>query len=159
MGAYISQDPIRLAGGKLGVYNYVKDLLTLIDLFGLSELVYQLVDSNGDVTYYGITERSALERANEHAHSGKNFDHMEVIAEDLTHDQARSLEGAKIRDRLSDRAGSYDIDDSIADQLDKSGLQNKNRGRVRDRWSSNNPIADVEQLDKPRKVVPTATCK
>ena len=35
MGMYISQDPIRLAGGIINLYGYVDDLNMCIDLFGL----------------------------------------------------------------------------------------------------------------------------
>lgn len=37
VGMFISQDPIRLKGGKLNLYNYVKDPHCLVDLFGLEE--------------------------------------------------------------------------------------------------------------------------
>jgi len=153
---YISQDPIGLKSRETNFYSYVQNSTLSIDPFGLSELVYQLVE-NGKVVYYGITERTALERANEHKRSGKQFSHMEVIAENLTHDQARSLEGALIRDRLEDRIGDYADTDSVEEKLRKSGLQNKNRGRVVDRWNPKNPLKDVPRLEKPRKVVPT--CK
>ena len=155
-GMYISQDPAKLQGG-LALYSYVKDLNAWVDIFGLAgELVYQLVKDN-KVVYYGITERDALTRANEHIADGKDFDHMEVLADNLTHDQARSLEGGLIRQRLEERIGSYGKFDSIEEQLRKSGLLNKNRGRVEDRWNPTNPLKDVQQLEEKRKVIPS--CK
>ncbi|MCB2377401.1 DUF6531 domain-containing protein [Hymenobacter sp. BT635] len=154
-GQYISQDPIRLKGG-MALYSYAHDPLSWLDPLGLAELVYQLV-KDGKVVYYGITERTALERANEHVLAGKDFSHMEVLAEDLTHDQARSLEGGLIRKRLAERIDDYDIDDSIETKLQKSGLLNKNRGREIDRWNPTNPLKDVPRLETPTRVVPT-TC-
>ncbi|WP_080637729.1 RHS repeat-associated core domain-containing protein [Porphyromonas gulae] len=41
-GTYISQDPIRLAGGNPNIYAYVSDINNRIDLLGLDEL-YALV--------------------------------------------------------------------------------------------------------------------
>lgn len=95
MGIYISSDPIGLAGG-FNTYAYVKDTNTWVDVLGLSgELVYQLIRDN-KVVYYGITSRTALERMAEHGKT-KVFDNMEILADGLTHDQARSIEGALIR--------------------------------------------------------------
>lgn len=156
VGQYVSQDPIGLLGSKLNFYSYVKNVTNSFDSLGLLESVYQLVKDD-KVVYYGITERDPLERANEHVRDGKAFDHMEVIAKDLTHDQARSLEGGLIRHRLEENAGKYKATDSIEEQLSKSGLLNKNRGREIGRWDPKNPLKDVPRLDAPEKVVPT--CK
>ena len=87
-GCYISQDPIGLEGRLLNFYGYVKDPNSWVDIFGLSgEIVYQLVN-DGKVVYYGITNRTALERMAEHGKT-KVFDNMEVLADGLTHDQTR----------------------------------------------------------------------
>lgn len=148
---YINQDPISLVG-NFNLYKYCRNPLNWIDPWGLDELVYQLLDKDGNVIYYGITERTALERGNEHIDNGKKFAKMEVLAEGLTHDQARSLEGALIRQRLAERVDDYSEFDSIEDQLRKSGLLNKNRGRDIDRWKPKNPLANVPQLDEPEEV-------
>jgi RHS repeat-associated protein len=157
-GIYITQDPIRVEGGNR-FYSYVKDSNIFLDIYALDEVVYQLVDSKGNVVYYGITKQNPLDRANDHVRDGKDFAHMEVLTGDVGHDQARSLEGALIRERLADRVGSYKASDSIEDQLNKSGLLNKNRGREKHRWKTQTPIADVPQLGANKtKVIPTA-CK
>ena len=154
---YITQDPITVRGGNR-FYAYVKDTNFLLDVYALAESVYQLVDSDGNVVYYGITDRPPLERANEHVRDGKDFAHMEVLADDLTHDQARSLEGGLIRERLADNVDKYLDTDSVEDKLSKSGLLNKNRGRVEERWISKDPVGDVPQLKDKKKIVPT-TCR
>lgn len=153
-GSYISQDPIGLRGNNPNFYAYVHDVNRWIDPFGLTgELVYQLIGKDG-VNYFGITSRDALTRMNEHIADGKIFDRMEVLAENLSHDQARSIEGALIRQRLRERADDWSDFDSIEDRLKKSGLLNKNRGRIKDNWLSENPLDDLSDKmhDKPKKV-------
>ena len=152
MGMYISSDPIGLAGG-FNTYAYVKDTNTWVDVLGLSgELVYQLIRDN-KVVYYGITSRTALERMAEHGKT-KVFDNMEILADGLTHDQARSIEGALIRQRLKERADDWSDFDSIKARLDKSGLDNRNRGRIKERWTSENPLDDLRDkiYKKPKTV-------
>lgn len=152
IGTFISSDPISIVGG-LNTYAYVKNTNTWIDILGLSgEIVYQLIKDN-KVVYYGITSRTALERMAEHGHT-KVFDNMEILADGLTHDEARSIEGALIRKRLKERADEWSAIDSIKDRLDKSGLYNKNRGRVKERWTSENPLYDLRDkiYKKPKKV-------
>ena len=157
IGNYISQDPIRLAGNNPTLYGYVRDLNKRTDLFGLSELVYQLLNSDNEVVYYGITSRTADERWLEHlANPEKNgkIAKMQVLAEGLNHDQARSIEGALIRKRLAEHIDDYSATDSIKDQLKKSNLLNKNRGRVKERWTSENPLEELKNKmhKKPKDV-------
>lgn len=155
-GSYLSKDPIGLHGG-IQLYGYVHDSNTWIDPFGLLELVYQLVNDADEVVYYGITSREAQDRLAEHLadplKKGK-FVRMEILAEGLTHDQARSIEGALIRSRLAENIDKFLATDSIKEQLNKSKLFNKNRGRVKERWTSSNPLADLKDkmLNKPKKV-------
>lgn len=159
-GIYLSQDPIGLRGGYR-LYAYVPDPNAWVDILGLeaeNEIVYQLIKDD-KVVYYGITEREALDRANEHVRAGKDFDHMEVLTDRVSHDKARSLEGGLIRQRLRERIDDYDAMDSIETKLEKSGLLNKNRGRDIARWKPENPLQDVPRLDKPTKVIPTSKCK
>ena len=158
-GMYLSQDPIGLAGGDK-LYGYVHDPNSWVDIFGLSELVYQLLDSKGNVVYYGITSRTASERLSEHLSDpfkqGK-FTKMEVLAEGLSHDQARSIEGALIRKRMDERLTLKDRRNlSIEEQLKKSDLLNKNRGRVKERWTSDNPLDDMK--DKMHKTPQKVNC-
>ncbi|NNF00940.1 MAG: hypothetical protein HKN25_18130 [Pyrinomonadaceae bacterium] len=147
---YVNQDPIGLFG-NFNLYEYCTNPVMWFDPLGLDEIVYQLLDSKGNVIYYGITERTALTRGNEHIDSGKRFAKMQVIASGLTHDQARSLEAALIRQRLAQKRGSYSPFDSVEDQLKKSGLLNKNRGRTPDRWVDK-PLKKVKRLDTPEDV-------
>ncbi|MFT9820083.1 hypothetical protein [Lysinibacillus sp. NPDC056185] len=90
----------------------------------------------------------------EHKGYGKIFANMEILAENLTHDQARSIEGDLIRKRLAASRGKYSPNDSIEERLKKSGLLNKNRGRVKERWISSDPLKDLEDkmFDEPKKV-------
>ncbi|EWH11465.1 hypothetical protein KLA_15750 [Cellulophaga geojensis KL-A] len=144
-----------MASGEPNFYAYVSDSNSWVDVFGLNgELVYQLVGKDG-VNYYGITSRDALTRMNEHIANGKVFDKMEILADNLTHDQARSIEGALIRKRMNERLSLRDRRNlSIKEQLEKAGLDNKNRGRVKERWLSDNPLDDLSDKmnKKPKKV-------
>lgn len=163
IGNYLSQDPIGLQGGSR-LYGYVHNPNGWIDQFGLSELVYQLLNDKGEVVYYGITSRTAEERLTEHLANPEKIGkvaNMEVLAEGLSHDQARSIEGALIRKRMDERLSAIDKAKlSIEDQLKKAGLINKNRGRVAERWTvdgktrSTNPLDDMKDKmhKKPRKV-------
>lgn len=79
---------------------------------------------------------------------------MEVLAEGLTHDQARSIEGALIRKRMAENIDKFSATDSVEQQLSKSGLLNKNRGRTKERWTSDNSLDEFkDKMHKnPRKV-------
>ena len=143
VGNYISQDPIGLLGGNPTLYGYVHDTNGWIDQFGLSELVYQLLNDKNEVVYYGITSRTADERWVEHLANTEKMGkvaRMEVLAEGLSHDQARSIEGALIRQRMAENVDKFSATDSIEKRLEKSNLLNKNRGRVKERWIANNPL-------------------
>ncbi|AZA83263.1 type IV secretion protein Rhs [Chryseobacterium lactis] len=158
-GRYISKDPIGLKGG-LSHYTYVYDPNNWVDIFGLNkdELVYQLVNSDGEVVYYGITNRTDRERLLEHLRSENKkgqFSHMEVLAEGLDHGDARSIEGALIRKRMNERLNLMDrMNLSVEDQLSKAGLLNLNRGRLEERWTAKNPLDNFKEdmLETPRKV-------
>ena len=54
IGNYISQDPIRLAGGNPTIYGYVKDLNSWVDSFGLENIIF--ISSDG-FTMGHITKR------------------------------------------------------------------------------------------------------
>ena len=66
---------------------------------------------------------------------------MEVITEPQTHSIARTIEAKLIRKRLDDarRDGLIDGTEPIQEQLSKSGLLNKNRGRDPGRWEDVDP--------------------
>jgi len=61
---------------------------------------------------------------------------MDVITDALTHDEARTIEGTLIRRRLREAIdeGLIDATEPIEEQLKKAGLDNKNRGRVPERF-------------------------
>jgi uncharacterized protein RhaS with RHS repeats len=150
-----AQDPIKLLGGDR-LYGYVHDPNSYVDSLGLAELVYQLLNNKGEVIYYGITERTALARGQEHINGTKTTDpkvfaKMEVLAENLNHDQARTMEAELIRKRLRDRIDDYKMTDSVEDKLKKSGLLNKNRGRDID-VPGRKYTGDIPKLDKPKDV-------
>ncbi|KGN81817.1 hypothetical protein HW49_03780 [Porphyromonadaceae bacterium COT-184 OH4590] len=154
-GIYISQDPIGLAGGILNLYSFVSNSNTWVDIFGL-DWVYQIVDSKGNVKYYGITERSPVFRGNEHIDGGnldlKQGEKMQIIAKDVNHDQARTIEAIKIREKL--RASNVDRTKSIAEQLKEAGLRNKNRGRDIEKrpFDPDKMGGEYSLLDKPEDV-------
>jgi RHS repeat-associated protein len=56
IGAYLSQDPIRLAGNNPTLYSYVKDVNTWIDVFGLD--VYVLTASSDG--WYPVYEKGQV---------------------------------------------------------------------------------------------------
>jgi hypothetical protein len=66
---------------------------------------------------------------------------MEVITEPQTHGIARTIEAKLIRKRLVDarRDGLIGGTEPIQEQLSKSGLLNKNRGRDPVRWENVDP--------------------
>jgi|GEM_PF-1600461 len=155
-GMYVTaQDPIGLVGGNK-LYGYVHNPNAWVDVFGLAELVYQLLNDKMEVIYYGITERTALTRGQEHINGTKTtdpkiFSKMEVLAENLTHDQARTMEAELIRKRLRDKVDDYKMTDSIEEKLKKSGLLNKNRGRDID-VPGRKYTGDIPKLDNPKNV-------
>jgi hypothetical protein len=61
---------------------------------------------------------------------------MRVISGPLSHDDARTLEATLIRERLDEAAleGKITGTEPIAEQLEKAGLHNRNRGRIESRW-------------------------
>jgi predicted GIY-YIG superfamily endonuclease len=100
---YISQDPIRLAGG-LTLYGYVGDPLWASDPFGEVALdatgyvVYHIKNKRGRVVYVGITNHFNR-RKGEHIESGRLTADYDMIpaAHDLKYAQARGYEQADIR--------------------------------------------------------------
>lgn len=118
--------------------------------------MYQLLNDQGEVIYYGITERTALVRGQEHINGTKTtdpkvFSRMEVLAEGLNHDQARTMEATLIRRRLAARSADWSATDSIEDRLRKSGLLNKNRGRDID-VPGRKFTGDIPKLETPTNV-------
>ena len=97
------------------------------------EFIYRLLDDQGEVVYYGIAKGmdNLIARLRFH-NSEKVFSSMQVIGRNLSHDAARTLEGALIR-RAITRSG---VDESlpIVRQLEEAGLINMNRGRLYERW-------------------------
>ncbi|WP_415940522.1 RHS repeat-associated core domain-containing protein [Phocaeicola coprocola] len=158
MGMYISSDPIGLAGNNPTLYGYVHDPNIWLDLLGLDELVYQLLNEQDEVVYYGITSRTAEKRFAEHLANlekrGK-IARIEILAENLTHDEARSIEGALIRRRITQRLTNEQIRKlSVEEQLKEAGLINKNRGRDPNRWISATPLSTLEEkiYKTPKKI-------
>jgi hypothetical protein len=100
------------------------------------ERVYAHLDENGNINYYGITE-DLKRRAGEHRlDPSKTGETMTPITDALSHDQARTIEGMLIRQRLDEARlkGLITGREPIEEQLQKAGLLNKNRGRDQSRW-------------------------
>ena len=75
---------------------------------------------------------------------------MTPITDALTHDQARTIEAMLIRQRLLDAMAKGIIDgtEPIAEQLQKAGLVNKNRGRDPSRWLDLEPNDFIGEFDE-----------
>ena len=58
MGMYISSDPIGLAGNNPTLYGYVHDPNIWLDLLGLDELVYQLLNERNHTIFRLDTHHS-----------------------------------------------------------------------------------------------------
>ena len=128
LGRYISEDPIGLASGVLAFYSYVQNPLVWGDIWGL-DWVYQIVGKDNIVKYYGITERDPAVRMAEHIQSGKlqPGERMQIVAKDVNHDQARTIEAQLIRERIAESGATNNL--SVKEKLEYAGLRNKNRGR------------------------------
>ena len=117
-----------------------------------------LLNEQDEVVYYGITSRTAEKRFAEHLANlekrGK-IARIEILAENLTHDEARSIEGALIRRRITQRLTNEQIRKlSVEEQLKEAGLINKNRGRDPNRWISATPLSTLEEkiYKTPKKI-------
>jgi hypothetical protein len=88
---------------------------------------YRLVDKSGNVVYYGIAEG---------------------IANNLSHDKARTIEATLIHNRLAEAMKNKIIDEtmSVVEQLQKAGLLNLNRGRIPERWIENYILPKLDVL-------------
>ncbi|WP_238158697.1 RHS repeat-associated core domain-containing protein, partial [Trabulsiella odontotermitis] len=93
-GRFTTQDPIGLAGG-LNLYQYAPNPIGWIDPLGLWSF-YQLLNSAGEVVYYGITDRTVQQRVIEHASNGKIFSEVRFIDDLTDRISARNLEGSAL---------------------------------------------------------------
>ncbi len=66
---------------------------------------------------------------------------MTVLTGPQTHDTVRTLEGMELRRRLDEARAEGKITgrEPIVEQMRKSGLDNKNRGRIDERWKDLDP--------------------
>ena len=100
------------------------------------EVVYVHRTANGDINYIGITDNPSR-RAQEHrVNPEKTGVVMEVITKSISHDNSRTIEARLIRGPLEEAIADGIITgtEPIAEQLQKAGLLNKNRGRIPERW-------------------------
>jgi hypothetical protein len=111
------------------------------------EFVYVHLDEVGEVNYIGITNDLNRRAGSHRLDPDKTGVSMGAITGKLTHDQARTLEGMLIRQRLSEAQAKGLISgfEPIAEQLGKAGLLNKNRGRDASRWLENVDPTDFLQ--------------
>jgi len=112
--------------------------------------VYQHLDELGNENYIGISGdlgRRAREHLLDPSATGQT---MRPLTDPLTHDQARTIEAMRIRQRLSEaRAkGLIDGTESVEEQLRKAGLLNKNRGRDPSRWLDLDPDDFIKEFDE-----------
>lgn len=76
MGIYVSQDPIRLAGGILNLYGYVYDTNSWLDIFGLKKKSkarkpkYQRIKSTGRTKIVDKNEAFVLDFVKKHPENG-----------------------------------------------------------------------------------------
>jgi hypothetical protein len=105
------------------------------------ERVYVHYDEAGKINYIGITEDLEVRAGQHRLDPSKTGETMKPITDALTHDQARTIEGMLIRQRLQEARSKGLITgrEPIEEQLQKAGLLNKNRGRDVSRW--------IEDLD------------
>ncbi len=154
MGMYISQDPIGLAGGITNIYAYVDDTNSWVDIWGLDYVYQIIVKATGEVKYYGITERDPRIRGNEHIDKENLLEGeiMQIIAKDVNHDQARTIEAIKIREAIVS-ANAQHLS-TVEEQLNKAGLRNRNRGRDIEKRPFNPETmgGNYSLLDKPEEV-------
>ena len=105
VGNYISQDPIRLAGGNPTLYGYVADCNKWFDLFGL-DYFYQLI-KHDKVVYNGITKNPIKDRIADHI-GVKDFTEFRYV-------------------QVKDRIASRNLEGSALHNADGKGLQNAHR--------------------------------
>ena len=90
--------------------------------------MYQLLEKDSVVKYYGITARVSVILKTEYVRSGilQSEERMQVIDKGLNHDQARTAEVRLLRTRIAEYY--YSPYFSVRVQLEQAGLRNKNRG-------------------------------
>ena len=116
--------------------------------------MYQLLEKNGVVKYYGITARDPVRRKPEHVRSGilQPGERMQVIGKGLNHDQARTAEARLLRARIAEYY--YSPYFSVRVQLEQAGLRNKNGGRDIDKrpFDARTMGRENSLLDTPKDV-------
>ena len=112
------------------------------------------VGKDNIVKYYGITERDPAVRMAEHIQSGKlqPGERMQIVAKDVNHDQARTIEATLIRGHIAESGATNNL--SVKEQLEYAGLRNKNRGRDIEKRPFNEKTMGGEYslLDSPEDV-------
>lgn len=103
MGSYISQDPIRLAGGKR-LYGYVKNTNAAFDALGLAERI-----NVGEAGHHVPAVRKSLKRPFEVARSDRTRPTLHFRGDDPAHDHWRLHEAE--RDYVGPRQGSFNGSD------------------------------------------------
>ena len=93
MGCYISQDPIRLAGGKR-LYGYVKDPNTYIDLLGLKGCYLKEAEGDGH-DYVLEISRSAYPETTQHIEEAIKAERADVVTIDRDGARDRRLESLR----------------------------------------------------------------
>lgn len=85
----------------MNLYQYAPNPITWIDPLGLWSF-YQLINSTGEVVYYGITDRSVQTRVMEHASNGKVFSQVNFVDNISNRVSVRNLEGSVLYHAFGD---------------------------------------------------------
>jgi hypothetical protein len=114
------------------------------------ERVYTHLNEAGEINYIGLTD-DLKRRAGEHRLDElKTGQFMKPSTAEVDHDVGRTIEAMMIRQKLAEaRArGLIDGTEPIAEQLQKAGLLNKNRGRDPSRWVNIDPDDFIKYFDE-----------
>ncbi|MEI7370025.1 hypothetical protein WCT94_20635, partial [Pectobacterium sp. 1950-15] len=79
----------------INLYQYAPNPLGWVDPLGLWAF-YQLINSAGEVVYYGITDRTVQQRVIEHASDGRVFSQVSFVDGLQNRIAARNLEGSAL---------------------------------------------------------------
>ena len=135
MGIYVSQDPIRLAGGILNLYGYVYDANHYVDIFGL-DWNYVLVNSEGNIYYSGrasdsanlndVARRHAGTKGTDGVRFGKGDTIIRITPKGTQKPTVRGIEQFGIEDSSTPLLG-YESNSVRGNKINGISITNKNR--------------------------------
>ena len=135
MGIYVSQDPIRLAGGILNLYGYVYDANHYVDILGL-DWNYVLVNSEGNIYYSGrasdsanlndVARRHAGTKGTDGVRFGKGDTIIRITPKGTQKPTVRGIEQIGIEDSSTPLLG-YESNNVRGNKINGISITNKNR--------------------------------